>query len=51
MLNMKPYTPSSRLAVRDSIDEELSDDVEDEVFIRDGKSIRVNFYHSHLIFL
>lgn len=41
MLNMKPYTPSSRVAVRDSIDEDLSDDIEDDVFIRDGKSIKV----------
>lgn len=45
MLNMKPYTPSTRLAIRDSIDEELSDDIEDEVFIRDGKSVRVIFIY------
>jgi hypothetical protein len=33
-----PY-PSSKLAVRDSFDDEdVSDDVEDEVFIRDGRN-------------
>lgn len=39
MLRMKPYSPSSRIAVRDSIDEELSDDIDDDVFIRDGKLV------------
>lgn len=43
MLNMKPYVPSTRIAVRESIDEDLSDDIEDDVFIRDGKSIKVTF--------
>ncbi|XP_065088687.1 uncharacterized protein LOC135710127 [Ochlerotatus camptorhynchus] len=41
---MKPYQPSDKLVVRDSVslsmDEELSDDVEDEVFIRDGRTCR-----------
>uniref|UniRef100_A0A182SF27 Uncharacterized protein n=1 Tax=Anopheles maculatus TaxID=74869 RepID=A0A182SF27_9DIPT len=41
---MKPYQPSEQLVVRDSVslsmDEELSDDVEDEVFIRDGRTCR-----------
>lgn len=40
MLNMKPYVPSTRVAVRESFDEDLSD-IEDDVFIRDGKSIKV----------
>jgi len=40
MLNMKPYVPSTRVAVRESFDEDLSDDIEDDVFIRDGKSIK-----------
>lgn len=31
--------PSSKIVIRDSIDEELSDDIEDDVFIRDGKSV------------
>lgn len=43
MLNMKPYTPSARVAVREFVDEDLSDDIEDDVFIRDGKSIKVTF--------
>lgn len=44
MLNMKPYVPSTKVAVRESsFDEDLSDDIEDEdVFIRDGKSIKVS---------
>lgn len=42
---MKPYCPSTRIAVRDSIDEDLSDDIEDDVFIRDGKSNKVNLFH------
>uniref|UniRef100_A0A8D8BZ96 Uncharacterized protein KIAA1467 n=1 Tax=Culex pipiens TaxID=7175 RepID=A0A8D8BZ96_CULPI len=41
---MKPYQPSEKLVVRDSVslsmDEDLSDDVEDEVFIRDGRTCR-----------
>jgi hypothetical protein len=33
------YTTASKLAVRDSFDDEdVSDDVEDEVFIRDGRN-------------
>lgn len=39
---MKPYSPSCKLAVRDSLDDEYSDDVEDDVFIRDGKSAKVS---------
>ena len=39
---MKPYKPSSKLAVRDSLEDEFSDDVEDDVFIRDGKSAKVS---------
>lgn len=39
---MKPYIPSTRVAVRESLDDDLSDDIEDDVFIRDGKSIKVN---------
>lgn len=42
---MKPYQASSILAVRDSLEEEFSDDVEDDVFIRDGKSSKVCHYH------
>lgn len=49
MLNMKPYTPSTRIAIRESLDEDLSDDIEDDVFIRDGKSIKV--MHKILFFL
>ncbi|KFB42637.1 AGAP002184-PA-like protein [Anopheles sinensis] len=41
---MKPYQPSEQLVVRESVslsmDEDLSDDVEDEVFIRDGRTCR-----------
>lgn len=44
MLNMKPYVPSKRVAVRESFDEDLSDDIEDDVFIRDGKSIKVRIH-------
>lgn len=51
MLNMKPYVPSTRIAVRESIDEDLSDDIEDDVFIRDGKSIKVTFSMSYLVSL
>lgn len=44
MLRMKPYSPSTRIAVRDSIDEEyLSDDIDDDVFIRDGKAVSSDF--------
>lgn len=37
---MKPYVPSSKIAIRDSIEEELSDDIDDDVFIRDGKLVK-----------
>lgn len=39
---MKPYQPSAKIAVRDSLDDDFSDDVEDDVFIRDGKMSRVS---------
>lgn len=48
MLKMKPYVPPDRIAIRDSIDEEISDDIEDDVFIRDGKLEKVrnlNFFN------
>lgn len=52
MLKMRPYVPSDRIAIRDSIDEECSDDIEDDVFIRDGKSgkvvILVSFFQKRL---
>lgn len=51
MLNMKPYIPSTRIAVRESIDEDFSDDVEDDVFIRDGKSIKVTFQMNYIVSL
>lgn len=38
---MKPYQPSSKVAVRENLDEDFSDDVEDDVFIRDGKMSKV----------
>lgn len=49
MLRMKPYSPSTRIAVRDSIDEDLSEDIDDDVFIRDGRAVSVdgNFEISH----
>lgn len=50
MLNMKPYVPSTRVAVRESFDEDLSDDIEDDVFIRDGKSIKVKILREILRF-
>ncbi|XP_065355073.1 uncharacterized protein LOC135949436 [Calliphora vicina] len=42
MLNMRPYVPSNRIAIRDSIDEDISDDVDDEVFIKDSKSSKMS---------
>lgn len=38
---MQAYKPPHNIVIRDSIDEELSDDVEDDVFIRDRKSREV----------
>lgn len=38
---MRPYVPSNRIAIRDSIDEDISDDVDDEVFIKDSKTSKV----------
>lgn len=34
---MKGYAPPDNIAVRDCLDDEISDDVDDDVFIRDGK--------------
>lgn len=39
---MKSYSHSEKLAIRDNLDEEISDDVEDDVFIRDGKMSKVS---------
>ncbi|XP_065354755.1 uncharacterized protein LOC135949199 [Calliphora vicina] len=39
---MRPYVPSNRIAIRDSIDEDISDDVDDEVFIKDSKSSKMS---------
>lgn len=50
---MKAYQPPCKLAVRDSLDDEFSDDVEDDVFIRDGKSSKVStqiFFNTMEIF-
>lgn len=44
---MKAYAPVGRLVVRDSLDDEYSDDVEDDVFIRDGKSKVPYQQHTH----
>ena len=44
MINMRPYVPSNRIAIRDSIDEDISDDVDDEVFIKDSKTSKVISY-------
>ncbi|XP_030374419.1 uncharacterized protein LOC115623988 [Scaptodrosophila lebanonensis] len=40
MIKLRPYVPSNRIAVRDSIDEDISDDVDDEVFIKDARSAK-----------
>ncbi|KAH8250371.1 hypothetical protein KR026_011709, partial [Drosophila bipectinata] len=41
MIKLRPYVPSKRIAIRDSsIDEDASDDVEDEVFIKDARSAK-----------
>ena len=49
MINMRPYVPSNRIAIRDSIDEDISDDVDDEVFIKDSKTSKVIslFYYDY----
>lgn len=39
---MKAYKPSAHIAVRDC-DDDLSDDVDDDVFIRDRKARTVRF--------
>lgn len=41
---MQAYKPPHNIVIRDSIDEELSDDVEDDVFIRDRKSREVRTF-------
>lgn len=41
MIKMRPYVCSHRPAVRDPIDDDLSEDIEDEVFIRDVRSAKV----------
>lgn len=48
---MKPYVPSTRVAVRESFEEDLSDDIEDDVFIRDGKSIKVRICTGNIVHL
>ncbi|ALC46949.1 CG6184 [Drosophila busckii] len=40
MNKLRPYVPSKRVAIRDSIDEDISDDVDDEVFIKDARSAK-----------
>ncbi|XP_067628108.1 uncharacterized protein [Eurosta solidaginis] len=42
MIKMRPYVPSNRIAVRDSVDEEISDDVDDDVFIKDARTAKLN---------
>lgn len=44
MIKMRPYVPSNRIAIRDSIDEEISDDVDDDVFIKDARTAKVYTY-------
>lgn len=40
-MKLRPYVPSKRIAIRDSsIDEDISDDVDDEVFIKDARSAK-----------
>ncbi|GBP12228.1 Protein FAM234B [Eumeta japonica] len=41
MINMRPYVPSNHIAIRDSIDEDISDDVDDDVFIRDARTSKM----------
>ncbi|XP_039970960.1 uncharacterized protein LOC120782653 [Bactrocera tryoni] len=42
MIKMRPYVPSNRIAIRDSIDEEISDDVDDDVFIKDARTAKLS---------
>lgn len=51
MINMRPYVPSNRIAIRDSIDEDISDDVDDEVFIKDSKTSKVFKFFFNEIFI
>lgn len=49
MIKLRPYVPSKRIAIRDSsIDEDISDDVDDEVFIKDARSAKVSHKKRHL---
>lgn len=49
MIKLRPYVPSKRIAIRDSsIDEDISDDVDDEVFIKDARSAKVSHKTRHL---
>ncbi|XP_037946172.1 uncharacterized protein LOC119678428 [Teleopsis dalmanni] len=42
MIKMRPYVPSNHIAVRDSVDEDISDDIDDDVFIKDARSSKSN---------
>lgn len=48
---MQAYKPPHNIFIRESIDEELSDDVEDDVFIRDRKSREVRKIFTQTFFL
>lgn len=50
MIKLRPYVPSKRIAIRDSsIDEDISDDVDDEVFIKDARSAKVSHKARQLV--
>lgn len=50
MIKLRPYVPSKRIAIRDSsIDEDISDDVDDEVFIKDARSAKVSHRFTILV--
>lgn len=50
MIKLRPYVPSKRIAIRDSsIDEDISDDVDDEVFIKDARSAKVSYNAKQLL--
>lgn len=40
-INMKGYSPSDKLVVRDSVDLSDISEVEDDVFIRDGRTCKI----------
>ncbi|XP_055907141.1 uncharacterized protein LOC129942294 [Eupeodes corollae] len=42
MIKMRPYVPSDRIAIRDSIEEDISDEVEDDVFIKDARTAKIS---------